>query len=179
MEGAVERVRTVARSLGVTERGEKIIRRLQADLAAARSLIVQVEPRPRVLFIYARGAGTLNVSGTGTPADEMIRLAGGINAISLYEGFKPLTAEAAIAAAPDVFLLPQRGLSSLGGVEGLLALPGLALTPAGRARRVAALEDLYLLGFGPRTGRAVGDLARLLHPRLREESPRERAPEGQ
>jgi hypothetical protein len=26
------------------------------------------------------------------------------------------------------------------------------------------MDDLYLMGFGPRTGRAIADLALLLHP---------------
>jgi iron complex transport system substrate-binding protein len=36
-----------------------------------------------------------------------------------------------------------------------LRLPGLALTPAGRARRVVALDAMFMLGFGPRLPQAV------------------------
>jgi iron complex transport system substrate-binding protein len=72
-----------------------------------------------------------------------------------------------VATAADVILLPIRGLESLGGVDGLLALPGIEMTPAGRARRIVTMDDLYLLGFGPRTGLAVQELAQQLHPELR------------
>lgn len=113
---------------------------------------------PSVLFVYARGGGTLNVSGADTAADAMIRLAGAKNAVTAYEGFRPLTSEALVKAAPDVILVTTHGLASIGGVAGLLELPGVALTPAGRARRIVAMPDLLLLGFGPRLGEALGTL---------------------
>ncbi len=68
-----------------------------------------------------------------------------------------------MAAAPDVILIPTRGLESIGGVDGLLAQPGLAATPAGQARHVVAMDDLLLLGFTPRLGDAVLQLAPQLH----------------
>ena len=51
-------------------------------------------------------------------------------------------------------------------IEGLLKAPGLAHTPAGRARRVVALDALFMLGFGPRLPQAVASLAGLLHGRV-------------
>jgi len=117
---------------------------------------------PRVLFVYARGAGTLLVAGGETAADEMIRLAGARNAVTESNGFKPLTAESVIAAAPDVVLIPTQGLHSVGGSAGLLQLPGLALTPAARQQRIVALDDLYLLGFGPRVAQAALELSQQL-----------------
>jgi iron complex transport system substrate-binding protein len=107
------------------------------------------------------------VSGSATAADEMIRLAGGVNAVTDYEGFKPLTPEAGVSLGPEVILVPSRGLDAIGGRDALFALAGLDLTPAGKGKRVVAMDDLYLLGFGPRTGRAVLDLAVALHPELR------------
>jgi iron complex transport system substrate-binding protein len=98
----------------------------------------------------------------------MILLAGGENAVTGYEGYKPLTAEAAVTAAPDVLLVLSLGLESVGGNEGLLKLSGLDQTPAGQNKRIVAMDDLYLLGFGPRTGQAVLDLVALLHPELGE-----------
>jgi iron complex transport system substrate-binding protein len=99
----------------------------------------------------------------------MVTLADGVNAVTGYEGYKPLTPEAVIAAAPDVLLLPARGLDSVGGIDGLLKAPGVALTPAGQGRRIVTMDDLYLLGFGPRLGQAVHDLAIFLHPALQRD----------
>ena len=57
------------------------------------------------------------------------------------------------------------GLKSVGGVDGLLKLPGVAQTPAGAARRVVDMDDGVLLTFGTRSGRAVQALADALHCR--------------
>jgi len=88
----------------------------------------------------------------------MIEAAGGRNAVTEYKNYQPLTAESAVRAAPDIILLTSRGLESIGGIDQLLKSPGLAETPAGRARRVVVMDDLKLLGFGPRTGEAVAEL---------------------
>lgn len=165
-EGAVAKVRRVAAKLGRREAGEKLVADMQAALAHAAADRTRVASSPRVLFVYARGAGTVSVAGRATSADAMIRLAGGRNAIEAFDGFKPLTAEAAVAAAPDVVLMLSRGLDSLGGADAVWAQPGLAQTPAAHSRRLVVMDDLYLLGFGPRTGAAVADLARQLHPEL-------------
>ncbi len=82
-------------------------------------------------------------------------------------GLKPLSPEALVTARPDALLLLTAGLESVGGVDGLLALPGVAQTPAGRTRRVLAYDDQYLLGMGPRVGQALMELVLGLHPELR------------
>ena len=106
----------------------------------------------------------MNVAGRGTAADSIISLAGGENAVRDYEGYKPLTAEAAAVAAPDFILVTSRGLESSGGIDALLKQPGLSLTPAGKEKHVIAMDDLLLLGFGPRLGQAVKELCDQLHP---------------
>lgn len=112
----------------------------------------------------------MQVSGRGTAADAMIRLAGGVPAVDAFEGYRPLTAEGAAAAAPDVILLPRRGLEAAGGIDAVLRLPGLDGSPAARDRRVVAMDDALLLGFGPRLGEALDELARALHPVLAGET---------
>ncbi len=162
-EGIKEKIRTVAQALGREERGEELTRVLDADLLLAKAFVAGANKKPRVLFIYARGQGTMMVSGSGTSAHTMIQLSGAENAVSGYDNYKPLTAEAVVAAEPDVILMLSSGLASLGGVDGLLKAPGVALTPAGMNRRIVAMDGLYLLGFGPRTGKAVLELAREFH----------------
>jgi iron complex transport system substrate-binding protein len=96
----------------------------------------------------------------------MIELAGAENAVTGFEGYKPMSAEAVVNARPDVLLMLTRGLESVGGVDGLLEQPGIRLTPAGKNRRIVALDDLLLLGFGPRLGTAVKRLTKTLYPSL-------------
>jgi iron complex transport system substrate-binding protein len=109
------------------------------------------------------------MGGKGSGADAMIAAAGGrdVGVEAGIDGFKPFSAEALIAERPDVLLLLTAGLQSVGGVDGLLRLPGVAQTPAGQARRIVHFDDLLLLGLGPRTGKALRLLIRGLHPGLR------------
>jgi iron complex transport system substrate-binding protein len=119
---------------------------------------------PTAILIYARGAGTMMVAGKDTAGAAMLELAGARNPVT-FSGFKPLSPEALVEAAPEVIVIPARGLATLGGEAGLLAVPGVAATPAGRARRFVAMDDLLLLGFGPRLGEAVDELSSRLAER--------------
>jgi iron complex transport system substrate-binding protein len=162
-DGVVERTRRLGALCGRSAEAAQLVARLQQDWAA--------RPRPpagsapRVLFVLAHAAGSLRVAGEGTAADAMLMLAGARNAFAGVQGYKPLTAEAALQAAPDLILCTDQGLQAQGGVDGLLRAPGVALTPAGRARRVASMEALLLLGFGPRLPQAVAELTGKLHGR--------------
>ena len=116
---------------------------------------------PRVAFLYLRGPSSIYLlGGEGSGADALIEAAGGVDvgAEAGYEPFTPLTAEALIAAAPDVLLVMTEGLASVGGVDGLRALPGVAQTPAGASGRVIAVDDTVLLSFGARTGALIENL---------------------
>jgi iron complex transport system substrate-binding protein len=148
--------------------GEAVERSDEARVLAAtmREAVTTLEARarsratrPRVLFLYARGQGAMMVGGAGTAADVVLSLAGCTNAASELQGYLPLTPEAAVAARPDVVLAPEKGLASLGGPDGLFATPGLAETPAAGTRRVVAVDDLLLLGLGPRVTQAIDEVA--------------------
>ncbi|HWK58439.1 MAG TPA: ABC transporter substrate-binding protein [Parapedobacter sp.] len=161
--GAKQLIRAVADSLGKSIEGDSILSVLDDDLALADSVVAQSTGKPKVLFIYARGTGTMMVAGRRTQMDEIIKLAGGENAVSGFEDFKPLTAEALVAANPDVILLFDSGLSSLGGIDGLLEVQGIDQTNAGKNRKVVEMDGQFLTGFGPRLGKAILELAQKIH----------------
>jgi iron complex transport system substrate-binding protein len=132
-------------------------------LAASTPLPKRSE-RPGVLFLLSIGTGTPLAAGRETAANGIIQLSGGRNVIDGFTGYKPLSPEAAVEAAPEVLLLTTQGLEMIGGEAGLLTLPQVAVTPAAEQRRVVTLEGQLLLGFGPRTGTAILELAHYLHP---------------
>lgn len=161
LDGARQKIRTLAELLNATQRGAQLIAQLDADVRDAEKLPAS---GARVLFLYARGAGTMSVAGTGTQVDEMIRLAGAENAAAAVTGYKPFAAEALLGAPTDVLLLTQRGAESLGGRDAILKLPGLAQLPPDRRPRLITQDDLMLLGFGPRLGQALRELREKLKP---------------
>jgi iron complex transport system substrate-binding protein len=157
------RIRTVAEALGVPDAGEELAARTDAEIESVRAAGGAEEDRPLVAFLYLRGqAGVYLMGGPGAGTDAMIEAAGGRDAgteLGLGKAFTPLTSEALVTAAPDVLLLTTTGLESVGGIDGLLEISGVAQTPAGAARRVATVEDGLLFGFGTRTPEALRHLA--------------------
>ncbi len=154
------RIEAVADALGVPRAAAGPVASLRADLAAAAEA-TQGQAPARVMFILSVQGGRIMASGRGTEADAMIRLAGATNAIDAFDGYKPVTDEAILAAAPEVILMMDRGeaTASHGAPDDeLLAMPALQPTPAARDGRVIRMDGLYLLGFGPRTGQAARDL---------------------
>lgn len=153
--GTKKLMQQLAAAFNATAKLPALTKQLDAELAKAK----KPAKAPKVLFIYARGTGTMMVAGQGTPLEKVIGLAGGQNAATGFTDFKPLTAEALVAANPDVLLLFDSGLQSLGGKAGLLKVPGIAQTNAGRTGRVVEMDGQLLSGFGPRLGQATAELA--------------------
>ena len=127
--------------------------KIDADLAKVQP----IAKAPKVLFIYARG-NVCMVAGTNTPVEKTIALAGGQNAITEFEDYKPMTPESLVKANPDVFLLFTSGLESIGGIDGLLKMPGIDKTNAGKNKKVIALDGALISGFGPRVGEGAASL---------------------
>lgn len=161
-DGILVKIRTVGEALGVSDKAEALATTVAADLDAAEKATASIGTRKRVLFLLSGQGGKLLASGSDTAADGVIRLAGAVNAIEGYEGYKPITDEAVITAAPDVILMMDRGDSPDPSAE-IFANPAIASTPAGQAKRLVRMDAAYLLGFGPRTAAAVRDLATELY----------------
>jgi iron complex transport system substrate-binding protein len=168
LENTQSRIRLVAEVLGLSTRGEDLVRRLQKDLALAKSLYSTLQTRPKVMFLYSGSNGRITVSGRDTAANAIIGLAGGRNPFQGYTGYAPLSQEATLLENPDVVLMTSLSWAGVGGTEGLLQLPGIANTNAGRGKRFLNFDGNYLLGFGPRTGQAVLELMYALHPKLKK-----------
>ncbi|AAS82509.1 heme/hemin ABC transporter substrate-binding protein [Thermus thermophilus] len=162
VEGAKAKIRTVAQAVGRVEQGEALVRALERDLLLLKAFQAQHAPKGRLkaLFLYLRSPGTTYVCGEGSTPVGVMALAGLDNAAQGIRECKPMTAESVVAARPEVIVVFKKGLESVGGLEGLLKLPGVAQTPAGEKRKVVTMDDLYLGSFGPRAGRAALDLFR-------------------
>ena len=166
-EAVREKVVTISHALGLDAKGEELSNAIDRDMREVKSLKDRALTTPKVLFV-GRGPNMPNatMSGRKTTIDEMIRAAGGSNPMSSFDGFKEMTDEAVVNAAPDIILMTEKSFERSGGVDGVLKFPGVALTPAGRNRRIVAVSDMYFQGFGPGVGRAIYDLTLKLHPDL-------------
>ncbi|WP_332690608.1 heme/hemin ABC transporter substrate-binding protein [Devosia sp.] len=162
-EGVLVKIRAVGQALGAEEKADALAAETEQQFAELKARTDAVGTPKRVLFILSVEGGKIQASGTGTAADGIIALAGGVNAIDEYTGYKALTEEAIIDAAPDVILMMDRGGDHSASDADLKASPAIALTPAGKNGAFHRLEGAYLLGFGPRTAAAAGELFNLLY----------------
>ncbi len=142
---------------------EALAARVAMEMASVEVALSSLAETPSVLFLISLANGAPMASGTGTAADEMIRLAHARNVVDGFEGYRPLSPEAAVGLAPQIIVLPDHAVGA-GDVRSALDGTGLAATPAAGQGRVVVMDGLKLLGFGPRTPAAVGELARALHP---------------
>lgn len=167
-EGILDKIKFIAGEMGVKDRGACLIDAVSSDLASVRSLRARVANKRRVMFVISLVNGRAMVAGHKTAADGIIDLAGGINAIGDYDGYKPVSEEAIVAAKPDVILTMQRGADSVTS-DMVFGSPAFAMTPAATTKSFITMDGLYLLGFGPRTAAAAHDLAGRLYPDLSSE----------
>jgi iron complex transport system substrate-binding protein len=156
------RIVSIGEAFGAQVQASTLSAAVGDRMAQAEREVAAMRGRPRALFLISMNAGSRNAAGRDTAADAIISLAGGINPVSAYEGFRALSLEAAAVAQPDVVLMMPHTLDAAGGVDGVARNPAIAVTPAGRARRIRTIDGAYTLGFGPRLPEAALDLARLI-----------------
>jgi iron complex transport system substrate-binding protein len=151
------KITAIAQTIGTPGDGASIIREI-----SQRSAAEPVKTGTRIAFLYLRGGSAIYlIGGEGSGADSLIASIGAIDvgAQTLENPYNALTAEAMIELNPDVILVMSKGLESVGGVDGLVALPGIAQTSAGKNRKVIAVDDSLLLSFGPRTPDLIRQMA--------------------
>lgn len=166
-EAIKKKIATIAAALGADEKGKTLAAKIDTEMAEVDKMLAKKTSTPKVLFV-GRGPNAPNatMSGQGTTINEMIKMAGGTNPFTDFTGFREMTDEAVVAAQPDIILITERSFERSGGIEGVLKFPGIALTPAGKNKRIIPVSDMYFQGFGPGVGKAVNDLARKFHPEL-------------
>jgi iron complex transport system substrate-binding protein len=151
------KVRAVGDAIGAQDQAEELVKQVNQSLSVSK-----VKNSPRVAFLYLRGTSSVYlIGGAGSGADSLLTAIGAIDVggQSLARPFNTLTAESLAKLNPDVILVMSKGLESVGGVQGLLKLPGVAQTKAGKNSAVIDVDDSLLLSFGPRTPSLVEALA--------------------
>jgi len=153
VDALAQRIAGVAEALELKPAGERLVQQIRDEVAKA----AQRSGGPRVLLVSSH-TGKLEGAGTETAGDAMLRLAGASNVLSAERGYRAISGEAAAALRPEVLVTTTMSIAALGGLDAFLAQPGVAATPAARDRRVVVMDDLLLLGFGPRLPEALRQL---------------------
>lgn len=156
----------VATGLGLADQAGAVADKVAADLAEATAYAQAKADGRSMMVLYVRGTGVAMIAGPKTGGRSLITRLGGVDAgaeVGIEGSFTPLTPEALIAAAPETIIVMSGGLESVGGVEGLLEVPGVAQTPAGKNRSILDVPDTQLLSFSSQTPRALRAMADALY----------------
>jgi iron complex transport system substrate-binding protein len=156
------KIKELGAALGAPQSAALLQKVLAETVDGTMAGATSADKQLKVAFLYLRGTSSIYlVGGQGSGADYLINATGAIDigAKQLAKPFTPLTAETMAQLNPDLILVMIEGLESVGGVSGLVELPGIAQTQAGKNRQVVAVDDSLLLSFGPRTPSLIEKMA--------------------
>ena len=161
--GIAAKIEAVAKALDLPAEGVALSAEVAAKLDTAQARAAAIATPKRVLFVLSLKGGGVMAGGEDTEAEGIIRLAGGVNAATGFQGYKPMTDEAVLAAQPDAILMMDReGDLSIADAD-VLAQPALSQTPAAQTAKIIRMDGMLLLGFGPRTPEAADALHAALY----------------
>ncbi len=165
-DSVVTKIAAIGKVTGKISEADSMIARGREAMQSLADRLATAKSHPRVLFLLSMSGGAPQAAGRDTAAAGIIKLAGGINAVDGYSGYRPLTPESVIASNADYVLVTRQTVQAMGGRQAILDQPSLNRTPAGKAGKIIEFDTLLLLGFGPRTPEAATELAMALHPDL-------------
>ena len=139
--------------------------RIERQLDAIATLTASLD-HPRVLMII--GVNPIVASGSGTAHDELLTVAGGVNAVAhMRSGAPVLDRESLLAAQPEVILLLLPGqppLQSINADPRLAVLRDLPI-PAVRRGQIILLKDPLIQLPSSSMPRVAAAMAQAIHPR--------------
>src|SRR5581483_2819926 len=167
LDSAMALMQRLGERFGVRPRADSVVaawKHAMDSLYADTARLAGPGKRPRVLIIHF---GQINNNylalRSGGPADQILRWAGGVNAIDSIGGMARVTPELIAKAQPDVILATEVGFDRYGSAEKFLEVPGVALTPAGRTKRIHRITEQKIMYYGPRTPAVAREIAQLIH----------------
>ena len=166
MPSLLSRIATIGKTLEAELEAKELAQSIVEKMDLVNIRLAEVSKKPKVLFLMSATDGSPMAAGTGTAADSIIKLAEGENIFSDQSGYRAYSYEALAAAEPDVIMMMEHSLASLGGIDAIQKHPALGMTPAALKKNILAIDGLFLLGFGPRLPEAVAYVADRFHPGL-------------
>ena len=163
LAGLLKRIETIGKTLDAETEAERLSQSIIAKMQKIDKKLAAVSRKPKVLFLMSASDGSPMAAGKDTAADAIINLAKGENIFENQSGYKAYSYEALADARPDIIMMMEHSLASLGGIETIQAHPALGMTPAARSGNILSIDGLFLLGFGPRLPEAIAYVADRFH----------------
>lgn len=154
LDSLYRRIGQIAQALQVPEQGRKLLALVRREVDGAQA----VPGVSRRALLLLNRSGPLTGAGRNTAANTIMVLAGLSNSLGAQQGYKPVSAEGLIVLAPELIIVTSASVQASGGLEKFKDIPGIASTPAALHDRIVVLDDLLILGLGPRVGQVVRQL---------------------
>lgn len=167
VDGAAELLVTLGKRFHREQAAESIAAKMKTDIATVLKDTLRWvgKPHPRVLIIhFGQIANNYLALKRGSIGDQMIRWAGGENAVDSAGGMLRLTPEIIAKTAPDIILATDVGFDRYGSADKFATMPGVDLTPAAKNHRIYRIDETDVMYYGPRTAEAVKRLEGFFHP---------------
>lgn len=148
-EGLKRRVTLLGNVLQKDDVAKTLIQKIEKEVSDLQQKVQKLSQSKKVFFLYAHSPSDSSIYGKDTGSHFLIEQIGAKNAADFTTGVKPLTAEAMVQASPDAIIMMQRGLDAVGGVSGALKMSGVALTPAGKNKKIFVVDNT-VRWIGPR-----------------------------
>lgn len=155
---ATEKVTRLAALLELEDRGAELMQAIEADYAGVKAPLIDGRPI-RILHASKQGAGTsFTAGGAETALHNLILRSGAVNAAAEIgrDRYRPVTPEGVLTMAPDVVIISDAELAAFGDIDTFWQdYPGLALTPAGRDKRLIVMRELHVRADAASSGIAT------------------------
>jgi len=156
---------------GVSAKADSLCGVMDAGIISAKNAVaaVKIKDTPTVMIIhFGRASNVFFVmSGRKGVGDQLIQMAGAKVAHYDAKGARQISAEAGAEANPDIIIATDFGFDQMGNMDKFISgVPGVALTKAGKNKRIVRFEEHDLTYFGPRTGDNIINLMNLFYPTL-------------
>jgi len=160
IDGVYADIRTLGTATGRDDAAAALVAEMQRQIGEIVSTVASVAQGPRV---YIEIDNTLYTAAPSSFVGGMLdRLKGRNIAAGTPSPFPQLTAEAVIAANPDVILLTNTKYGE--SAQSVAARPGWSAVAAVRNGRIVPVDPDVVTRPGPRVVEAVQTLARALYP---------------
>lgn len=177
LKDILDSIRIIGMATGKETEAKALLASLKSRMDAIKAKTAGL-PRPQVLVVMGHPISPLRevfVAGAADPYDEMIRIAGGVNA---YQGrfirMPPLSAEGIMHLDPEVIIeliSEQTAPQDLDDTALLQDWAGFSTVAAVKTGRVHFFTDDFDTVPGPRFIRTLEKMARAIHPELKWAKP--------
>lgn len=158
LEAIPEKISTIANAVGKPEQGKQLVEKFNQQLAHVNTSPID----KKVLFVMSHGGVLPLAAGQQTAADSLIKATGAKNAMTGFNSYRPLSQEGVIASQPDLIIVTQEGIKSLGGEQKVWQLPGISMTPAAKNKALVVVDDMGMLGFSLGTPKVMKQIREAL-----------------